>query len=92
MAKIAAQTMNNYLMFNKLLKCKTPPTSLSLDVLGHPASLYMSGCVGIPTSLCMDVLGRERRERKGEGQHTNSRPFNASIDCCISLSIVQVSL
>ena len=24
-AKIAAETMNNYLMFNKLLKCEMPP-------------------------------------------------------------------
>ena len=30
-AKIAAQTMNNYLMFDKLLKCKTT-SSLSQDM------------------------------------------------------------
>ena len=30
-AKIAAQTMNNYLMFNKLLKCKTT-SSLCQDM------------------------------------------------------------
>ena len=30
MAKIVAETMNNYLMFEKLLKCKVVPNGISI--------------------------------------------------------------